>query len=86
MVGGKRKAARGFLGVGARRRETATTVKLPGKLINRNPPPGSLDRDEKKKAADSRTKKRLFNLLIWGKIGGKLQKYPENERKMSKNL
>ena len=51
-----------------------------------NSPPSSLEQDEKKKAADSRTKKDFLFLLIWGKIGGKLQKYPKNERKMSKNL
>ena len=44
MVEGKRKAACGFLGVGAfRQGRAAATVKLPEKLINRNPPPGALD-------------------------------------------
>lgn len=39
MVEGKRKAARGFLGVGAcQRGRAAATVKLPGKLINSESP------------------------------------------------
>jgi len=42
--------------------------------------------NKKKKAAGGRTKKGFLILLLWGKIGGKLKKYPENERKMSQNL
>ena len=43
MVEGKRKAARGFLGVGAcQRGGAAATVKLPGKLINNESPARAL--------------------------------------------
>lgn len=64
----------------------AATVKLPGKLINNESPARRSGSGRKEKSGRQPHEKRLFNLLIWGKIGGKLQKYPENERKMSKNL
>lgn len=40
---------------------------------------------EKEKAAKRRTKKDFLFLLFWGKIGGKLPKYPEYEAKTSEN-
>ena len=42
MVEGKRKAAGGFLDVGAFRQGRAAAVELPGKLINNESPPRAL--------------------------------------------
>ena len=50
----ERKAGGGFLGVGAcRRGRAAATVELPGKLINRNPPPGALNQSRRARKNDA---------------------------------